>query len=168
MWEVLIKRHGIQKTVDELITKQKAYKTKRFLDEKLEPIDGIIDLLRDGKRNGLKIALATSSPKYFAKFVLRSVKTMVFFNELVTADDVCESKPNPEIYLKAAKVLRVLPEECIAIEDAHFGVLSAKGAGMRCIGYKNPNSGNQDISMADLVVSSIEDINLAKIMKMWG
>lgn len=160
MWATLIERHGINESVEQLNARLKAHKLERFLNSTLEPIDGVLDLLRAAKRKGLKIALATSSPRYFAKYVLKAVKAAVFFDELVTADEISNSKPDPEIYLKAAKSLGLLPEECMAIEDAYFGILAAKGAGMKCIGFKNPNSGNQDTSIADYVVSSIREINL--------
>lgn len=164
MWATLIERHSISATVEELLARQKASIISRFINDKLEPIDGILDLLRAAKRKGLKIALATSSQLYFAKYVLKAVKVMVFFDELVTADDISKSKPDPEIYLKAAQMLGVLPEECVAIEDAAMGIQAAKRAGMKCIGFKNPNSGNQDTSLADYVVSSIREINLDNIV----
>jgi HAD superfamily hydrolase (TIGR01509 family) len=163
MWETLKKRHGINESIEQLMARQKAYKMERFINNKLEPIDGVLDLLRAAKRKGLSIALATSSPRYFAKYILKAVKAAVFFDELVTADEVSNGKPDPEIYLKAASALGVLPEECLVIEDAYYGILAAKKAGMKCIGFKNPNSGNQDTSMADYVVTSLQDINLDTI-----
>ena len=52
------------------------------------------------------------------------------------------------------------PEDCIVIEDTRNGVLAAKAAGMRCIGFQNKNSGKQDLSAADLVVSSYQDLTI--------
>ncbi len=160
MWATLIERHNINESIEQLMDRLKAYKMERFLSSNLEPMNGVVDLLRTVKRKGLKIALATSSPRYFAKYILKAVKVAVFFDELVTADEITNGKPDPEIYIKAAEALGVLPGECIAIEDAYFGILAAKSAGMKCIGLKNPNSGNQDTSMADYVVSSLRDINI--------
>lgn len=160
MWDALIKRYNINESIEKLMARQKAYKIERFFNAKLEPIDGVLDLLRAANRKGLKIALATSSPRYFAKYVLKAVKVAVFFDILVTADEISNSKPDPEIYLKAAEALGLLPDECIAVEDAYYGIMAAKSAGMKCIGFINPNSGNQDTSMADYVVSSLREINL--------
>ncbi|HHW22867.1 MAG TPA: HAD family phosphatase [Clostridiaceae bacterium] len=168
MWETLKKRHQISESVEQLMARQKAYKMERFFNTKLEPVDGVLDLLRAAKRKELKIALATSSPRYFAKYILKAVKASVFFDELVTADDILKSKPDPEIFLKAAQAIGVLPEECLVIEDAYFGIMAAKKAGMKCIGFRNPNSGNQDLSLADYVVSSLRDINLDEILNLTG
>lgn len=164
MWNTLKKRYDIEESIEQLLEKQKYYKKERFFNIKLEPIDGVPDLLRAAERKGLKIALATSSPKYLAEYVLESVNLATFFDVLVTADDVSKGKPDPEIYLKAAEALGVLPEECLVIEDACFGIMAAKSAGMKCIGFKNPNSGNQDTSIADYVVSSLREINLDDII----
>lgn len=167
MWDILIKRYNIPETVESLMNKQKSYKMQRFMNEELEPIDGIKDLLRAAKRKGLKIALATSSPLHFAKFILNRIGLKVFFDKLITADHISRSKPDPEIYLTAAEQLRVLPEECIAIEDAPLGIQAAQSAGMKCIGFKNLNSGDLDISFAEYVVSSIKEIDLDIIQKTW-
>ncbi|HHY64374.1 MAG TPA: HAD family phosphatase [Clostridiaceae bacterium] len=164
MWETMKKRHGIEEPTEKLLAMQKAYKHERFFNNKLTPIDGVLDLLRAAKRKGLSIALATSSPRYFAKYILKAIKAAVFFDDLVTSDEVSRGKPEPEVFLKAADAVGVLPEECLVIEDAYYGVLAAKRAGMKCIGFKNPNSGNQDLSMADYVVTSLRDIHLDEII----
>jgi Predicted phosphatase/phosphohexomutase len=54
----------------------------------------------------------------------------------------------------------------VVLEDSRNGVLAAKRAGMRCIGYANPNSGNQDLSAADRIVKSPDDIKIANFMNM--
>lgn len=164
MWETLRKRHGIEEPTEKLLAMQKAYKHERFFNNKLVPVDGVLDLLKAAKRKGLSIALATSSPRYFAKYILKAIKAAVFFDDLVTSDEVTKGKPEPEVFLKAAEALGVMPEECLVIEDAFYGVTAAKRAGMKCIGFKNPNSGNQDLSGADYVVSSLLDINLDEII----
>lgn len=69
-----------------------------------------------------------------------------------------KGKPAPDVYLKAAELLGVEPEHCMVLEDARHGVAAAKAAGMTCIGFVNPNSGNQDLSQADHVVDSIGDV----------
>ncbi len=165
MWATLIKRHGITESVEQLLERQKAYKVERFFNRQLTAIEGIPELLAKAKAHGLKVALATSSPKYFAEHVLTNVGVIGYFDALVTADDISNSKPDPEIYRKAAQVLGVRAEECIAIEDAFLGIQAAKGAGMMCIAFKNPHSGDQDIRRADFVVSSIRDIKIEDFLR---
>ena len=64
----------------------------------------------------------------------------------------------PTLNRLAAQALGVRPRDCVVLEDAALGVEAAKAAGMFCIGYRNPSSGNQDLSRADLVIDNIEDI----------
>jgi len=58
------------------------------------------------------------------------------------------------------------PQGCVVIEDSKNGVIAAKRAGMRCIGYKNTNSGNQDLSKADIIVDNIKNINIYNLLSM--
>ena len=83
-----------------------------------------------------------------------------YIKVFVSADDVKRGKPDPEIFLTAAEKLGIPPASCLVIEDARNGVKAAKAAGMRCIGLQNLNSGNQDLSEADLVIGNFNELNL--------
>ena len=72
-----------------------------------------------------------------------------------------ESKPNPAIYLQTAAYLRVDPRECVVVEDAANGARAAKAAGMTCIGFNSPHSPNQDLSICDMLVDRLEEIDLS-------
>ena len=166
MWPILISRHNIAESAEELIERQMAYVKKRFFEDKLEPIDGIPELMQSAKERGMKIALATSSPRYFAEHILENVGLARYFDALITADEISRGKPDPEIYAKAAQALGFKPHECVAIEDAYKGIQAAKGAGMKCIAFKNPNSGDHDTTQADSVVLSIREITLEALEKL--
>ena len=80
----------------------------------------------------------------------------------MSADEVGgKGKPAPDIYLYTAGKLQVRPEDCTVIEDSHNGVLSAKSAGMFCIGIRNGFNDEQDISAADLVIEGFGQLDLA-------
>ena len=163
MWSTLKERHNLDATVEEILERHQEYKKRHFFQERIELIDGIEELIKKAAGSGLKIALATSSPKFLAEHILNSTGLMPYFNVVVTADDITRSKPDPEIYLKAADLLGIEPRFCVAVEDAELGMKAARGAGMRVIAFLNPNSGKQDTSSADFVVSSIRDIDLYKL-----
>lgn len=165
MWTILKKRYSLSGTVGELIAKHDEYKKKRFSQDDLEPVEGIPELIKNAKSKNLKISLATSSPRYLAEQILKGLKLIPFFDALVTGNDVSHSKPDPEVFLKAAQALKLEPNECIVIEDSFLGIQAAKSAGMKCIAYKNPHSGCQDTSFADFEVSSIKDIDLDHMLK---
>ncbi|MBM6691396.1 HAD-IA family hydrolase, partial [Fusobacterium mortiferum] len=81
-----------------------------------------------------------------------------YFTTLISGEDLPHSKPAPDIYLKTAKMLNIAPSDCVALEDSKNGSIAAKSAGMYCIGFANPNSGNQDLSAANIIVNKITDI----------
>ena len=81
-----------------------------------------------------------------------------YFSVLVSGNDLPKSKPDPLIFLTVAQRLGVSPGICTVVEDATAGVTAAKAAGMYCIGYENPNSGPQNLSKADIIVSNHYDI----------
>ncbi|MGE5582212.1 MAG: HAD-IA family hydrolase, partial [Bacillota bacterium] len=75
--------------------------------------------------------------------------------------------PAPDIFLKAAALLKVEPSDCLVIEDSHHGVKAAKAAGMKCLGFRNPNSGNQDIGVADLVVDHLTGLSIRDLQDLF-
>ena len=64
----------------------------------------------------------------------------------------------------SAKRLKVSPAECLVVEDAKLGVEAAKEAGMKCLGYRNPHSGNQDLSKADIVTDDFSSLDVQKLL----
>ncbi|PJI07722.1 MULTISPECIES: HAD family hydrolase [Clostridium] len=160
MWGVIKDRYSLKNTVDELIKMEREGFFKYLSSVDIEPIDYIPELLNKLNENNFKTAVASSSPINVIEFIIKSFKLETYFNELVTGDYVSKSKPNPDVFLYAAKKLNVLPEECVVIEDSHNGVLAAKNAGMKCIGFKNPHSGKQDLSKADMLISSFREIDI--------
>lgn len=100
------------------------------------------------------LALVTSSPKPQVDAVLTRFDLQPFFPVLVTAEDVRNSKPNPESYLLAADRLGYPAANCIAVEDAPSGVTAAKRAGMYCVALTTAHSADE-LTHADHVVDEL-------------
>lgn len=99
----------------------------------VQPMPGLIELLTTAKAHGVPTGLATSAPQDNIDFILDGAGLGLLFDCVVGAHDVTRSKPDPEIYLVAAKKLGVSPEACIAFEDAPMGIESAVRAGMHVV-----------------------------------
>jgi len=84
----------------------------------------------------------------------------------VCANDVQHAKPNPEIYLKAAKRMKLSPKECLAIEDTLQGIRSAKGAGMVCLAVTNTMP-SYKLKEADLVVATLKGLSVARLRQLF-
>ena len=78
------------------------------------------------------------------------------FDAIVTADDVSDGKPAPDIYLLACERLGVRPEDSLALEDTPSGIAAAKAAGLACIAV--PQFAETDVSEADRVIDSLEEL----------
>jgi beta-phosphoglucomutase family hydrolase len=153
MFTRLKSRYGIEETV-EMLAETYQHKYMEYLrsstDEK--PVAGILYLLEELKKAGYHIALASSASRINILAVLDMFGINEYFDVVVSGNEVKESKPAPDVFVKAAHSLGVKPEECVVIEDSTNGVKAAKAAGMKCMAYLNPNSGNQDLSLADIIV----------------
>lgn len=133
-------------------------KIKLFANEELKEIPGISKLLKYLNKKDMRIALATSSDQELVELVLDKLDIKQYFDVITSGDEVKKGKPAPDIFIKTAEKLNVDPSECLVLEDSMHGVNAAKKAGMICIGYKNPNSGKQDLTNADHKVSEITDV----------
>ncbi len=125
------------------------------LNGNVKPMSGLIELLDDIDRRGLRKAIASSGMRRYVMAVLKTVGLTDRFNVIVTGDDVIKGKPAPDVFLKAAEVLRIEPQACLVLEDAPAGVQAAKAAGMMCIAVPNEHTRQLDLSLADEVLPSL-------------
>lgn len=102
-----------------------------LIENHIEPVKGLIPFLQKIKdQYGFKTAVASSAPRTNIDFVMEKLKIYDYFDVLVDESMVHEGKPNPDIYVKAAQLLEVMPEHTLVFEDSLFGVEAALRAGM--------------------------------------
>jgi HAD superfamily hydrolase (TIGR01509 family) len=87
----------------------------------------------------LPLAIASSSNRVLIELVLELAGLADAFAAVVSAEEVSRGKPEPQVYLRAAELLKVAPARCTAIEDSGNGIRSAHAAGMRVIALPNPH-----------------------------
>lgn len=157
MWETLKNKFDLEPSVEEMIEMKK----ERFIKNihRIPLIDNFDTFISSLYNRGYLIGLASSNNRKAVDSIIEKFDLNKYLRVSVSGDDVIKGKPNPEIFLKAAKKMNVNPSECLVMEDAANGVRAAKAANMICIGFKNPNSGNQDLSKADLIVESYNELN---------
>lgn len=167
MWKTVKAEFHMKESIDTLLALQKTINTDLLEAADLEPIAGIRPLLSSLKKNQIKAGIGSSSSNECIHQVVGKFDLFSYFDVLQSGEEVAKGKPEPDVYLEVARKLQVEPHECVVIEDAHAGVTAAKKAGMFCIGFQNPNSGNQDLSKADWIVKSIEEVTLEGIRERW-
>lgn len=99
----------------------------------LQLIAGLDIFLKAAEREGILMGIGTAAIPFNVDFVLDNLQIRHFFKSIVTANDVATSKPNPEVFLKAAEEVGVDPADCIVFEDAPKGVEAAANAGMKAV-----------------------------------
>ena len=160
-WETtlkgLLKREKIKptrKVLSEIFTlRQKIFKRyfKRYI------FHGAYELLLDLRMQGFALGLVTGSPLNEIKRIL-PVKLLRLFTAVVAGNQVKNGKPHPEPYLRAASLLKLKPGTCLVIENAPFGIISAKRAGMPCIAVST-SLPKEYLADADIVVSQLNQIS---------
>jgi HAD superfamily hydrolase (TIGR01509 family) len=169
MWLDLKKRFLLSDDVEDLVKTHRQMIKEQFKQtEKLEPIEGVTELIRELRKNSYLIALASSTSVEIIRLILFKMNLTQLFDAVRGGDQVTNGKPDPEIFLKTASDLECRSENCIVIEDSFNGVSAAKSAGMKCIGFRNPDSGNQDLSRADIMIDDFKVLTLSKIEELYG
>lgn len=99
----------------------------------LQLIPGLQAFLDAAKAQGIPMGIGTAAIPFNVDFALDNLHIRNYFGSIITANDVIKSKPDPEVFLKAAKELGVDPASCIVFEDAPKGVEAAANAGMKAV-----------------------------------
>lgn len=161
MWSIIVNRfHLSHQTADLDKEEEKRYLDSVHHQNGMLPVEGSIQLIRLLKEQRYWLALASSNSSRAVRAVLEKFELKGYFHHTVSGDQVIKSKPDPEIFLKTAGLLKQRPENCLVIEDSSNGINAARKAGMKCIAYENRDTGFQDLSEAHLVVRDLSEITL--------
>lgn len=165
MWASFKERFNVAKDIDYLLN----LKLDLFIEEvdEVAMIEGVRELLKLLYKDGYDLALATSNGRRVVDIVINKFGLDKYLKFSISGDEVIKGKPNPEMFLKVAKELKVDPSESLVIEDSENGVKAAKAAKMKCIGYLNINSGEHDLSMADIIIDNYSELNINEILKLF-
>jgi len=131
--QIWIKEFGEKYSTEELWKYTREFNHDFYENNKVPIKKGLYVLLDYLKKNGYKLAVASSTSKRGVERNLKDAGVLEYFDALICGDMVEKSKPEPEIYLKACAALGAEPSETIALEDSRNGLLSAHRAGMKVI-----------------------------------
>jgi HAD superfamily hydrolase (TIGR01509 family) len=167
MYSDLKQRFDIPMSLKELLKWDEEYRVDIFSKmTNIKPNPGIPELLKELKSNNLKTAVATSSVPGIVNIILEKCGIDSYFDSVVTTEMAGKSKPAPDVYLYASRMLGISPANCVVFEDSFNGIRAAKSASMYCIAYQADNpSLVLDISEADVKINSFKDINLEQITR---
>lgn len=151
---------GLDVPVEEMTIKRENMILDIMGKEDIKPVLGIPEFLRSIKEKGLTTAVASSSDYKLINLILDRLKIAKYFDSVTSGSDVKRGKPSPDVFLLAAERIGIEPAECLVVEDSENGVKAAKAAGMKALGYINPTSGKQDLSLADFITDDFKKISI--------
>ncbi|HEY8805519.1 MAG TPA: beta-phosphoglucomutase [Clostridium sp.] len=122
-------------------------------------LPGVSKVLEFLKERGIKIAIGSSSKN--TPFILEKIGLESYFHAVSDGNDIKRSKPDPEVFLLAAKKLQVIPEECLVIEDADSGIEAALAGGMKAMGMGSAANNEK----ADYRVKDLTNFNFEEVLK---
>jgi len=125
---------------------------------KVKMLPGAMELLKELKAKKVKTALATSNSREMGEAILSAAGLKDYFQAFVYREDIKKGKPAPDIFLKAAKMLNVRPEECVVVEDSVYGVAAGKAAKMKVVAVATGTQPKSELlkQKPDLVLETLE------------
>jgi len=154
---------------EEELQKAAAKKQEHFLQllskEGIKVYPDAVNLIKQLKKNKIKRAVISSSKN--CRYILGKAKLIKFFKVIISGKDIKRGrgKPHPDIFLMAARKLKIPTKECVVVEDALLGIIAAKRAKIKAVGidrYKKPAR----LKKADLIVHNLRQLNLPKLERL--
>ncbi|RME08859.1 MAG: HAD family hydrolase [Anaerolineae bacterium] len=141
------------------------YEREMALLAEQDLLPGVTERLEEARRLGLRLAVASSSPRPWVEGHLQRLGLWDYFQVVHTAEDVERTKPAPLLFQKALRSLALQPPEAIVFEDSPNGVTAAKAAGIFCVAVPNAVTQNLPLDHADLRITSLAEITLRQLIR---
>lgn len=136
----------------------------KIAKKELKLTKGFLNFIKNLKKEKFMTAVGSSSPDIVIEFVFKRFKIKRYFDVVIGEFDVKKHKPAPEVYLKAAKRLKVSPNECVVFEDSLIGLKSAKNAKMKSIALTTSFPRNK--LKANKIIDNFKEIDIERLRGM--
>lgn len=164
VYEKIMQDFQLEGHVEDFVQRKRSIFNHIFdTDENLALIDGVLETIQKYHQEGKQLILASSSAKVTIHRIFKRFNLFQYFTHIISGEDFPKSKPNPAIFKHAQHVSNHTKEECIVIEDSTNGIKAARGASIFCVAFNSPNSKNQDLSLANIIINDFSELNLRKI-----
>ena len=151
-----------------LIAKEKQQFYEEAFKPSLKPITGLESFLAELKAGGTKMAVATSSTMADVDFIFESIPIRQYFDAIIVGSMVSESKPSPQIFLKAAEKLNAHPDKCVVFEDSIMGLQAGNNARMKVVGITTAHPAERISRLANMTIADYTAINRQKLAALFN
>ena len=162
--EILLKVGGL--SIDEVRKHELAERKNNWYVEYIsamtpdEILPGSLDFLREVRKKGILTAIGSASRN--AGLILDGIRLRDMFDVVVDGNKIHSAKPDPEVFLRAAEEMNLMPSQCVVFEDARAGVEAALAGGMKCVGVGDPAV----LSRAHRVIPDLANITVEQLRKL--
>ena len=133
---------------------------RRVFDEQLEAVPGVAEAIKVLAAEGFQTCVASSGSHEKMKRTLGKTGLWGFFaGRIFSATEVERGKPEPDLFLYAAKQAGLPPGRCVVVEDSRYGVAGARAAGMKAIGFAGGITPVAHLTAADIVITDMADLS---------
>ena len=155
MWRKIAGRHLLNITVEKLAEQNRIESIRYFTElEEIPVMPGLVDLLEKLSSKNYPMAVASSSYPEIIKIILEKTGLRKYFDVVVSSQEAGKSKPEPDVFLLAARKLGIPSKDCLVVEDSANGIKAAQAAGMSCVAYQGAGTNPQSQKEADAIVRS--------------
>jgi beta-phosphoglucomutase len=156
-------RPGISASEVKRLSEWKERRYREVAKSRPDLAPGTLALLQDLKRHGFRLAIGSSAPPENLDVFWDAHALADYFDARVTSEQVTESKPSPQTFLRAAEKLGLAPARCAVVEDAVQGVQAARAGGMPVVALTTTHK-REDLAQADHVVGGLTDLKAADFL----
>jgi beta-phosphoglucomutase family hydrolase len=156
---------GISAEESAVIAEQKEVAFRDIVRSNMPIAPGLIELLDALKHKGIQVSVGSSAPPENVNLVLDVAKIRHYFTAVVDGSQVKHGKPAPDVFLKAADLMKIPPARCSVIEDAPAGIKAAVAAGMRAVGVATTHKAEELLSVgANFCAPTLRDLSLDDLL----
>ncbi len=160
--------HLIGREVDEdelrAVDRMKEEAFRRIAADSIEPVPGVVELIRDLRSAGYRVGLGSSGPRENIEAILSALGVRQDFEAVVSGWDVQQGKPAPDVFLMVAERLGVPAGNCLVVEDVAAGIRAAQAAGMPCVALTTTH-GPEQLTEADLVLEDLRGFGVGDVAR---
>jgi len=146
--------------------KEKLYR-QIMSDRGISPLRGVKPFLKMLHKNKIPCCVGSSTPRLNIATALELLGLEDYFPLIIAAEDVSKGKPDPQVFLLAARRLNLAPAQCIVFEDALAGIQAAKAGGMKVVAVTTTHPASE-LTEADLVVDRLDALSIAQLKAFFG
>ncbi|MBX7157837.1 MAG: HAD family phosphatase [Verrucomicrobiae bacterium] len=158
----ILKWASEKESIQQLADRKEALYRELVRDEKIELLPGVRSLLESLARHEIPRTIGSSTCLANIQVVLECTEIAHFFDNIVSAEQVAQGKPHPEVFLKAAQRLNLIPQQCLVIEDTQVGLQAAQAAHMFALGVATTHPA-ETLTQADRVVDNLTVVSVEEL-----